>query len=244
MSLISISPSYREDRVAWNAAWERRLENIYGPDIEWALGGLENLIDSQVSHMLDDTSAQRVASQKRQICLLQRDLSRKVCLRYAENHFAEKCIALTADERHNWILEGLVRTCDACRDNENYRKFAPEITLRRMQLDSGKGFLNLLEALIHPEIETVPSDFRMVANAPFDLMNKNSENVKVMVPKERLLQLMFNADRTYFLTMFCWSTLLAFVSSDPAYIYNLYNFSTFCAVRRVRRLSGREICHF
>ena len=212
-----ISPSFKDDRIGWNRTYENDLAKFYGADriitMKRGRHDMPDLLSGPAQFVTDDL-AQNISSLKKQVCILQRDLSQKVSQRYAEDdfveHWSQKC---TDSDRRKWILEGLVRTCEASPDFEGNRKWAPETTLTRLLFQSGRGFLTLMESLIVPDFEKAPTDFRTVPNAIFDAMNKNEQKNK-LDKKTQLLQLSHNISRTYFLTMFCWNTLLAFVSAS------------------------------
>jgi len=207
-------PSYREDRIAWNLAWEREHDALYGRDQTFSLKPGKQIVDMfkniPLDDMLNDASLQFNLQFHHQICILQRDLTQKVSSRFGqhdfENRWMQKC---TPKEREKWVLEGLVRTCEANPDFESFRRFCPEITIARMDFKSGKGFLDLVQGLILDDAEKVPEDIRKVPNPIWDAMNGG--NSKNATPKQELLQRANDTYRTAFLTMFVWNTLLAFV---------------------------------
>ncbi|KAK7463028.1 hypothetical protein VKT23_007611 [Stygiomarasmius scandens] len=136
-------PSYHENRVAWNLAWECENRILYGTEQTFSLTSgrpvIDILKDDPFDKMLKDSSLQ--FQFHHQICILQRDLTQKVSSRFGqhdfENRWTNKC---TPKDREKWVLEGLVRTCEVNPDFEDFRNFCPEITIARMNFQSGKGF--------------------------------------------------------------------------------------------------------
>ncbi|KAF5369043.1 hypothetical protein D9758_003095 [Tetrapyrgos nigripes] len=217
----SSRPSYKENRAAWNQAWEREQDALYGTDITFSLKPgrpvmklLDDIPEAMIGIAMHDSLLQNLHVIQSQICTLQRDLSRKAAERCAQDdfeyHWTQKC---TAKEREKWILEGLVRTCEASPDLEGYRRYCPEVTIARLNRQSGKGFLDLLGKLVLQDIEKVPDKARTVPNPIWDAMNSVKDNS----PGRRVMQRMNDVQRTAFLTYFVWNTLLAFYSESEEY---------------------------
>jgi hypothetical protein len=74
--------------------------------------------------MLGDANVLNVQAMTNQICVLQRDLTRKSSQKFAEDdfesHWMTRC---SVKEREDFILEGLVRACNASPDFEDHRKW-------------------------------------------------------------------------------------------------------------------------
>jgi hypothetical protein len=74
--------------------------------------------------MLGDAPVSSLKLMTSQICILQRDLTRKSSKRFAEDdfesHWTTRC---SVKEREDFILEGLVRACEASPDFEDHRKW-------------------------------------------------------------------------------------------------------------------------
>jgi hypothetical protein len=217
-SQILPKPSYKENRTVWNQAWEREHDALFGTDLTFSIKPGQPIIklfddfpEVMFGLATQDSFLQNLHVIQLQIRTLQRDLSKKAAGRYAEDdfehHWTQKC---SAKEREEWILEGLVRTCEASPDFEGYRRYCPEVTMARLNHQSGKGFLNLLEKLVLQDIENVPDDVKQVPNPIWEVMNMNFVNDNSH-PGRRVMKRMNNVQRTAFLTYFVWNTLLAFV---------------------------------
>ncbi|KAF5391107.1 hypothetical protein D9757_003178 [Collybiopsis confluens] len=162
---------------------------------------------------MKDSLLQNVHVIQSQLCTLQRDLSKKISKRYAEDDFVHQWTEVcTQKEREKWILEGLVRTCDASPDFEAHRRYCPEITMRRLNVVSGRGFLNLIEKLTLQDIDKVPDNFRRVPNPVWEAMNDGRKD-----PKKAIYIRLTDTQRTSFLTFFVWNTLLAFYGEKEEY---------------------------
>jgi hypothetical protein len=202
---------WQDDRVAWNKHWERENNAIYGSELTFRMTP-----GRQVFKLLDDLptvfalmdaflhNAQTIQSQ---VLTLQRDLGKKASARYAQDDFVHRWTDVcTPGEREKWMLEGLVRTCEASPDFEPHRRFCPELSMQRLNHRSGKGFLRLLEGLMATESD---DDIKLIRNPIWDTMNdpgRRDEGKKVMARTN-------NVSRTSFMTYFVWNTLLAFVCS-------------------------------
>ncbi|KAJ7231402.1 hypothetical protein B0H12DRAFT_1192626 [Mycena haematopus] len=215
------SPSFKKDRRGWNSAWERDLATLYGTGVEISSTHrkVPNIISDLPKHyyerMLTDTHVASLQSMTNQICILQRDLTRKASRRFAEDdfesHWTTRC---SVQEREDFILEGLVRACEASPDFEDHRKWCPELTLKRLNRDSGQGFIELLKQLSLQDIDRVPDDIKILPNVVYDKINGLPTN-----PHPGLVVAKKSCDcgRTYLLTMVVWNILLAFYGESEQY---------------------------
>ncbi|KAK7447113.1 hypothetical protein VKT23_013750 [Stygiomarasmius scandens] len=211
--------SYKEDRVAWNQAWERQIDDFWGtdqtfkvtPDAIRRIDRCGHLLDwvpeALYDGIMNDSSLQTCQVMRYQTCVLQRDLSKKAALRFALQDFENRWQKLDPKEREKWILEGLVRACDAQVVGEHWRRFCPEMTIARMNYQSGKGYLDLLAYLVGKD-DQIPEDVRMVPNPVWDLLNTSKRTS--LLPGQRVMQRANDVQRTTFLTYFVWNLLLAF----------------------------------
>ncbi|KIK64171.1 hypothetical protein GYMLUDRAFT_40452 [Collybiopsis luxurians FD-317 M1] len=213
-------PTWKDDTISWNKNWERENDALFGSDLIFTMNRNRptiKLLDSLPAGMLgaamSDSLLQNVHVMQNQLCTLQRDLSRKVSKRYAEDDFVHQWTEVcTAQEREKWMMEGLARTCDASPDFEAHRRFCPEITMRRLNIRSGKGFLELMEKLTLQDIDTVPDDFRKVPNPVWEAMNDSLND-----PGKEIYARLMDMQRSSFLTFFVWNTLLAFYGEQEEY---------------------------
>jgi hypothetical protein len=206
-------PSYKDDRVAWNQHWEREHDFLYGSDLTFRMTAdrkVYKLLDQSMpaagyDHALKDSVIQNGHQIQSQVRILQQDLAKKASVCYAEDDFVHRWTKVcTPAEREEWILEGLVITCESNLDFEPQRRYCPELSLKRLNHDSGKGFLRLLEGLMAQESD---GSLRSINNPIWEAMNDPSgkeEGAKVVAKFNDLL-------RTSFMTYFVWNTLLAFV---------------------------------
>ncbi|KAJ7078736.1 hypothetical protein B0H15DRAFT_892038 [Mycena belliarum] len=217
------SPSFQKDRRGWNAAWERDLATLYGSAVDIAFAGrrpitslASDLPTEAHEMMLADANVLNVQIMTTQICTLQRDLTRKAAKRFAEDdfesHWTTRC---SVKQREEFILEGLVRACDASPDFEEHRKWCPELTLKRLNHASGRGYLDLLKKLTLQDLDTIPNDFKTVPNVVYDaihdIKDPNPHPGQVLGKKAG------DSGRTYLLTMVVWNILLAFYGESENY---------------------------
>ncbi|KAE9382579.1 hypothetical protein BT96DRAFT_952082, partial [Gymnopus androsaceus JB14] len=170
---------------------DEELAKIYGSRDTLFFTG-PSLVEKGTKSMWDifaasDGTVQTTSVVVKDVATLQRDLSRKAC--------AQSC---TSEAREKWILEGLVRTCQASPDFEESRRFCPEITLPRLN-SKGKGqpFLDLLRALCLDDIDTVPSSPKPLPSNAFDRMT--GQKTPTRNRGCQLFQLALLTRRTYFL---------------------------------------------
>ncbi|KAJ7202628.1 hypothetical protein GGX14DRAFT_653889 [Mycena pura] len=203
------SPSFEKDRRGWNAAWERDLATIYGSAVEISFPGRQeppsiigDLATEYYEMMNTDAHVLSLTTMTTQICVLQRDLTRKSSQRFAvddfETHWTTRC---SAKEREDFILEGLVRAC-------------PELTLQRLNQHSGKGYIELLRKLTLQDVDKVPDDFNTVPNTVYDKINAVGQNPH---PGLAIAKKSCDCGRVYLLTMVVWNILLAFYGESEEY---------------------------
>ncbi|KAJ7574443.1 hypothetical protein C8J56DRAFT_472398 [Mycena floridula] len=221
------APKISQARCSWNAASEKKIDKIFGTAVPFKappgrrplpsiLDGFPDFLYRKLAE--DDATVQNTHVIAKQICTLQRDLSKKVSRRFAEDDFVGEWKRCTAKDREAWMLEGLQRTCNASPDFEEWRTWCPETTIVRCNYESGQGFLDLIGQLVGQDLVNVPADYRIVPNTVFDTMNKQTATDKPEThPGRRMLQRSNNNRRIYFLTMFVWTTLLAFYGESETY---------------------------
>ncbi|KAK7447114.1 hypothetical protein VKT23_013749 [Stygiomarasmius scandens] len=195
-SSSTLVSSYKNDRVAWNQAWERKIDAFWGTEQTFKVTrairrridhNRERMLDSVPDPMFDaimnDSSLQTMHVMGSQTRVLQRDLSKKVAHRFALHDFENRWQKLDPKEREKWILEGIVRACDANVIDEHWRRFCPEMTVARMNYQSGKGYLDILAHLVGKD-DQIPEEIRTVPNPVWDLMN--SSQSKTLNPGQRV----------------------------------------------------------
>ncbi|KAF9066790.1 hypothetical protein BDP27DRAFT_987919 [Rhodocollybia butyracea] len=213
-------PSWKEDRVAWNKYWEREHDALYGSDPSFTVKKDQKIIklqdtlpDAFFTTQIQDSLLHNAHVMQDELCTLQRDLSREVSKHYAEDDFVDRWTNIcTKTDREKWILEGLFRTCEASPDFEDYRRFCPELTMNRLNAQSGRGFLDLMQKLTLQDIDIIPNDFQKIPNPVWEAMNDGHNDPKKKVNARRM-----DLQRTTFLTFFVWNTLLAFFGGREEY---------------------------
>ncbi|KAJ7440771.1 hypothetical protein B0H11DRAFT_1827672 [Mycena galericulata] len=241
------SPPFSEDRRGWNAAWESDLVTIFGSGVEISVPNrrpipsvISGLPKEYYDMMLSDGNVSILQSMKSQICVLQRDLTRKASKRFAEDdfeaHWTTRC---SVKEREDFILEGLVRACLASPDFESHRKWCPELTLKRLNHESGKGFIELLKKLTHQDLDKVPNDYKTVPNAVYDKIS----SVEGPNPHPGCVMAKKGCDngRTYLLTMVVWNILLAFYGEYENYGLDKGQREDPDELKRLKKLFGHEV---
>ncbi|KAJ7934817.1 hypothetical protein B0H13DRAFT_1854815 [Mycena leptocephala] len=200
------SPSFTKDR--------REVDILYrgGSAVPDLTAGLPT---EYYDMMLADAHVLNLQTITKQICILQRDLTRKASERFAEDDFESHWMRRTsAEEREDFILEGFVRSCLPPAFEEQ-RKWCPELTLKRLNCGSGQGFLDLLQNLTFTDLDKVPNYFRTVPNAVHDRIHAfgdaNSHPGRALAKKAS------ESRRTYLLTMVVWNTLLAFYNESEEF---------------------------
>ncbi|EJD33582.1 hypothetical protein AURDEDRAFT_140623 [Auricularia subglabra TFB-10046 SS5] len=208
MAETRMQPHWTVDRKAWNRAWEKQLKTRFAlrgnySDVLLGMPALEmNMLMS--SHHLVAMQASRD-----ELVKLQQDLSA-----YMVDHpdFEREWLATSEARRENFILEGLVRSCEAVADMEDRRVNTPETCLDFLQRRGGRGFLDLLA-----QIEDPPApEPRIVPHAAYDgLIGVGNERKRA--PAEKVLARMQTISRNFFLAMMVWNTVLAFHGESENY---------------------------
>lgn len=201
--------TFSVNRVCWNRSWEDHLAGIYGSQDIPSYTGPNTVDQNQASWNTSDSFVHYLNAKIEEICILQQNLSQEVARVYAEDDFQSKWKSCTSKTREEWILEGLVRTCEASPFLELCRLDCPEVTLSRLNKGNGQPFLDLMQALCLEDTTKVPEKPKALPSDSFDHVNGH----KIMVQNRgrQLFQLMELTKRTYFLVLFVFSVLLAFV---------------------------------
>lgn len=235
------TPLFSVDRVRWNRTWEEKLAKIYGLQDTPFYPGPSVIDGARLKATWDisvasDSYVQSVNTMVKEASIIQRDLSREASRRFAEDDFEFRWKSCSSETREEWILEGLVRTCEASPDFEERRRFCPEVSLLRLNKRNGQPFLDLLQALCLEDIDSVPANPKSLPSEWFDRMIGHKINVQNR--GRQLLQLMELTKRTYFLVMFVWNVLLAFVS------FSFFPFSVIITIAPLFFLIARRVRNF
>lgn len=119
---------------AWDKALEKKFRPLPSyPDLSFLTDLADNLLSQSVLAGLE--------LERKQLCTLQFDLAELV---YAKEDFESRWLGMSPETRRENILQGLVLTCGAVVDMEERRAWCPETTMKYLERDHGKGFLNLL----------------------------------------------------------------------------------------------------
>ncbi|KAJ7664409.1 hypothetical protein DFH06DRAFT_1470786 [Mycena polygramma] len=229
LGYIPKSPSFTEDPRGWNTAWELHLARIFGSDLEIIStdGSLAGITENLPTEVYDDMATDKTAEEMDRLTYHIRALQHDLIVKGSEKIFAdgfEGCWRqLSPHEREEFILEGLVATCEVSALYEAWREWCPELTLKRLNDRSGEGFIILLHDLRYPasqESKEAPHNYNYttIPNAAFD------EMISHIGPGPHpgcvMLQRVIQGQRTYLLTMVVWHVLLAFYG-EPAQFESL-----------------------
>ncbi|KDQ63189.1 hypothetical protein JAAARDRAFT_202680 [Jaapia argillacea MUCL 33604] len=142
----------KTDFVGWNRGMESKLDAIYSANGMQKLRGADLLRhpDSVTNLIADNPDCQEsMRRMKREMCVLQRDLSRFVVNKSdAQEDFEGKWQALPPTNQEEHILEGIRRTCFATSDFVDRRLFVLEVRTSLLMKQRGRPFLDLLRSAI------------------------------------------------------------------------------------------------
>ncbi|KAJ6562285.1 hypothetical protein B0H19DRAFT_95397 [Mycena capillaripes] len=171
-------PPFAKDRRGWNTTWENKLSPFFGSGVEILSASGPLQIKPSIfaafppglcDELLTDSFVAQITDLRSCICRFQLDLPLKSCKKLAEDDFEARWMKqCSQSEREEFILEGLVRTCEVA--SERYRQWCPELTLQRLNHSSGKGFTELLKKLCYQDTDKVSDDYQTVPKAVFEKM--------------------------------------------------------------------------
>jgi len=199
-------PNKDEDPVAWNKDWEEELRQLY----VLAHGDIKNVRLAMGVPVKLTTSAEEILQIEKQnggTALLQNDIRGFALARMATDDFERKFKSLETSSRRDLILEALWKTANiGAGDMEGRRRWCPEMTLSNLADNGGRGFLEILGTIMTEDPTIDRSEPVHILNPLIErfwtLLNIRSKDVKQE----------FQSHRSYFISMFIWRTLLAFVS--------------------------------
>ncbi|KAJ6489195.1 hypothetical protein C8R47DRAFT_477682 [Mycena vitilis] len=213
-------PSFTEDPRGWNTAWEVHLARIFGPDLKiisanGSLAGI-GITATLPTEVYDNMATDEAAEEMDRLTYHIRSLMIRALERIVVDGFETCWMEFSSHEREEFILEGLVATCEVSGSYEAWREWCPELTLTRLNDRSGEGFNNLLCPLRNDTLGSRDEGYKYntVANAVFDKIMAQPASPNPH-PGCVMLQRMIHGQRTYFLTMFVWNVLLSFYG-EPA----------------------------
>ncbi|KAJ7622340.1 hypothetical protein FB45DRAFT_1032010 [Roridomyces roridus] len=212
------SPSWEEDRRAWNAARELELARYYGSAIEISYTGPQPILSlakmaSIAGTKVFESNVIQLQSKTASICSLQYNLTREWSKHVAVDDFENRWMAQSGHQREELILEGLVRLFQNNLDPLG-KNLCPELTLARLNHRSGKGFIDLVGKLTLQDVSKVPTVFRTVPNDVYEVLHDAGD---LPLPAVLWVKQDHDADRTHCLTMVAWHILLAFYGESQTF---------------------------
>lgn len=213
MSFLNLSksrPNKHTDRALWNSSWENDLKiwqtfehtppklYIQDPRIHAYGTKTESVLLQALGHIESD------------IIRLQSDLHHKAVIRLATGNFAEEWTTLSTSSRETHLLEALYKASTTGPDMEGCRKWCPELTLQAFAQD-GRRYVDFLESFVGSATATV-EEKKVVTFFPNPVVDKIFAMTKDLQGSAFALKM--RLDRAFFMTMFLWRTLLAFVRAQ------------------------------
>lgn len=163
-------------------------------------------------------------AQRKELCVLQKDLAGLVAGKREADHFDSKWLSMSPETRAEYILKGLVISSGAVADMEERRQWCPETTISFLQRDGGKGFLDLLNTILDTPNGEAPSEEPrtspvLVSHPVFDGIWHIGEPCP---PGEsdaarNVMQNHASLSRNFFLSFFLWNTLLEMYGMSQNY---------------------------
>ncbi|RDB15797.1 hypothetical protein Hypma_003641 [Hypsizygus marmoreus] len=144
-------PSYEDDPMAWNAAWEKHSAAQTALMTRKLSPLAQRYMRELLSTELTLTSYRRNYAY---LCVLQCDLSGRFASKMAVG-FEKKWLAATASVRRNHLLEGHIRAAIA--GFERLRSQCGDVTFASLENNNGEGFLKLLKIYLLDDISSVPT---------------------------------------------------------------------------------------
>lgn len=206
----------------WNKEWETYLENKFKP-----LPSYPDLsfLSEFSSRVLGQGMLASMEEQRKELCILQKDLTGLVAGKREADHFDSKWLSMSPETRAEHILKGLVISSGAVADMDERRQWCPETTISFLQGDGGKRFLDLLNAVLDTPNGEVPSEELrtepiLVSHPVFDGIwhigqpcppGENEAARKVM-------QKHVSLSRNFYLSFFLWNTILNMYGRSQNYM--------------------------
>ncbi|KIM83919.1 hypothetical protein PILCRDRAFT_87864 [Piloderma croceum F 1598] len=141
---------YADDRVKWNADWERILETNTTNPLDAARAVVRVITADDEDEFQSELEDHRQIF--RSLCVRQNVLTQCATECFAEKDFEEKWLHAEDTVRQDHILEGLGRAYFG-----NNRIFCEELTLANLQRDGGRGFLRLIDHFMIEDVNSYPS---------------------------------------------------------------------------------------
>ncbi|KAL8280119.1 hypothetical protein RQP46_007449 [Phenoliferia psychrophenolica] len=207
------------DFEGWNKASEVQLAQLFDPKRPVPTAFANSLSTDHEKAMLQTMDALRTSSAavKHDCFLLQRDITRFVVERVAEDPVSAKWGALNEAARRRLLLAALRETCLATSDMPPRRGFVPEIVVP--VLSKGDALLKLLDRACFDEMlpkDQADGEYVKVENVRWNQMvGKITTNSPAL--KDHIVADMHDSRHT-FLFLFLLSVLLALYDLSQQYV--------------------------
>lgn len=206
-------PNKDEDRVAWNASWERDVSKMYS---RWSGYNGPSLVAQTCDHLsplhylVTDAEHMELESQVKSLCDLQQDIAQFAIIRLAEEDFEGQWKAMDDARRGEHVLEGIYRASTAA-DMEQDRQWTPELNVERLSSAKGKRYLDVLKQLLPDDADRPITEPTLIPNPILDKVFEFELAELEKMPSLRMTWKIFFLRRTFFLSLAVWNILLSFV---------------------------------
>jgi hypothetical protein len=192
--------------TTWERDWDHKLLVLYGPQ-----SVAKDALDDSMLAMLASTPVETDALSNMwdSICKLQHDLAKRAVPELVVEGFEDRWLAAGAARREELVLDALAKTCAIDEELERHRFYCPDLTVRAMEKNEGRGYIAMLKALLPSQGSEVTSPIHVENRAVLEMFKAKPTDLKER-PKTQVQVLLLT--RTYFLSLVVWHTLLAFVS--------------------------------
>lgn len=205
-------PDKNKDCAGWNASWERELRELYAAmELRNSGESWDTNNYTQFTPLMLPSEAIYAERETHAICELQEDLVSMALERMTIDNFEKKWKALAQKDREALVLEGLWKASSAGPDMECHRIYCPEMTVENLAGNDGQTYLDLLMKLVPDDIGGRITEPTLIANEVLDrFYTKSRESSE---ESTKVMPLMMQRGRAYFMDMTLWCILFAFVST-------------------------------
>lgn len=202
-------PDIHKSTLAWEASWQADFDQNFHALAHLPPGALFGIPSSVMKRTGNDEALLHLQRESSGVCSLQFDLASAVARRSLEENFDEKWKALSAGQRQDFILQGLVRTM-SLGDMAIRREWCPESTLRSLNAQGGEGYLRLLSQLKPENLDAPAIEPILIPHEVADRVMTPSAK-KLQEPGIKTMLRSYKVSRSYCLSSLVWNIFLAYV---------------------------------
>lgn len=197
----SSRPDMHTNKRGWNKSWE---DDLHQYDT-LALEGAKGVVHPRLHHLPNNTTLTlEMEKAMNYVIDLQSRIRAVALMRLATDDFELKFKSMDSSLREDLILEGFYLACCSSPEIEISRSWCPEMTIRHLSQNGGKGYLDILMKIVESDPSTSSNQPILFSHSTFDNIYSFENSGDMFIRMQET--------RCHFISVVVWTIIQKIVS--------------------------------